>query len=297
MPRGWGSARVAGGSGAGRPRRRTGAASTSTAGSAWARPTCSRRLWHEADGDKAFGTFVEYTNLVGALGFQPTVEALSGHQLVCIDEFELDDPGDTVLMATLLSRLAGAGVSLAATSQHAPRRAGAGSVRRRGLPARDPGALGAVRGADRRRSRLPPPRRRGQPAAVHRGRGAGGRRPRGWRARPLRRRDPAPRAGAPEPLPRPARRRHRRRVDPRPARHRPGGRAAAGRPRRPALRRGHPVFASGLPLGELFSPRCWPAATARSTTGRSLLRTGPAPARSRADGPWRGGHATVPSRA
>jgi cell division protein ZapE len=83
-------------------------------------------LWHEADGAKAFGTFVEYTNLVGALGFQPTVEALSSHQLVCIDEFELDDPGDTVLMATLLSRLAGAGVSLAATSNTLPDALGQG---------------------------------------------------------------------------------------------------------------------------------------------------------------------------
>jgi cell division protein ZapE len=83
-------------------------------------------LWHEAQGEKAFGTFVEYTNLVGALGFQATVEALSGHQLVCIDEFELDDPGDTVLMATLLARLADAGVSLAATSNTLPDALGEG---------------------------------------------------------------------------------------------------------------------------------------------------------------------------
>jgi cell division protein ZapE len=83
-------------------------------------------LWHEADGDKAFGTFVEYTNLVGALGFQTTVDALSGHQLVCIDEFELDDPGDTVLMATLLSRLTAAGVSLAASSNTLPDALGQG---------------------------------------------------------------------------------------------------------------------------------------------------------------------------
>jgi cell division protein ZapE len=83
-------------------------------------------LWHEANGAKAFGTFVEYTNLVGALGFQATVEALSGHQLVCIDEFELDDPGDTVLMATLLGRLTGAGVSLAATSNTLPDALGQG---------------------------------------------------------------------------------------------------------------------------------------------------------------------------
>ena len=77
-------------------------------------------LWHAAPGERAFGTFVEYTNLVGALGVQATVEALSGHRLVCIDEFELDDPGDTVLMATLLGRLAEAGVSLAATSNTLP---------------------------------------------------------------------------------------------------------------------------------------------------------------------------------
>ena len=83
-------------------------------------------LWHEATGEKAFGTFVEYTNLVGALGFQATVDALRGHRVVCIDEFELDDPGDTVLMATLLARLADAGVSLAATSNTLPDALGQG---------------------------------------------------------------------------------------------------------------------------------------------------------------------------
>ncbi len=83
-------------------------------------------LWHEAPEPRAFGTFVEYTNLVGALGFAATVEAFSGHELVCIDEFELDDPGDTVLMATLLARLAEAGVSLAATSNTLPGALGEG---------------------------------------------------------------------------------------------------------------------------------------------------------------------------
>jgi cell division protein ZapE len=45
---------------------------------------------------------------------------------VCIDEFELDDPGDTVLMSTLLNRLVDAGVSLAATSNTLPDRLGEG---------------------------------------------------------------------------------------------------------------------------------------------------------------------------
>ncbi len=81
-------------------------------------------LWHAAPAPKLFGTFVELTNLVGAVGFADCVERLSGHQLVCIDEFELDDPGDTVLMSTLLQRLTDAGVKLAATSNTLPDRLG-----------------------------------------------------------------------------------------------------------------------------------------------------------------------------
>lgn len=85
-------------------------------------------LWFatEPAGQRAFGTFVEYTNLVGALGFEQTVAALSSHVLVCIDEFELDDPGDTVLMSTLLARLTDQGVRLAATSNTLPDKLGEG---------------------------------------------------------------------------------------------------------------------------------------------------------------------------
>lgn len=81
-------------------------------------------LWHEVNVPKAFGTFVEFTNLVGALGFHETVSQLSGFKLVCIDEFELDDPGDTVLMSTLLMKLVEQGVFLAATSNTLPDRLG-----------------------------------------------------------------------------------------------------------------------------------------------------------------------------
>lgn len=83
-------------------------------------------LWHAAPEPKAFGTFVEMTHLVGALGFHGTVSALRGHRLVCVDEFELDDPGDTVLMSTLLGRLTDAGVRLAATSNTLPDALGEG---------------------------------------------------------------------------------------------------------------------------------------------------------------------------
>ncbi|MFF3686438.1 cell division protein ZapE [Streptomyces sp. NPDC002187] len=86
-------------------------------------------LWHAtpaAPEHKAFGTFVELTNLVGALGFQKTVQTLGGHRLLCIDEFELDDPGDTVLVSTLLGKLVDAGVALAATSNTLPGKLGEG---------------------------------------------------------------------------------------------------------------------------------------------------------------------------
>jgi len=83
-------------------------------------------LWHTAPEPRAFGTFVELTNLVGALGFAAAVDALAGHRLVAIDEFELDDPGDTVLVSTLLNNLVEKGVRLAASSNTLPGALGEG---------------------------------------------------------------------------------------------------------------------------------------------------------------------------
>ena len=83
-------------------------------------------LWHQAAGRKYFGTFIEYTALVGALGYAPTVALLKGASLVCIDEFELDDPGDTRLMSRLLNELASTGTRIAATSNTPPNALGEG---------------------------------------------------------------------------------------------------------------------------------------------------------------------------
>jgi cell division protein ZapE len=83
-------------------------------------------LWHTVPGPKAYGTFVEYTHLVGALGYAETVLRLSGHTLIAVDEFELDDPGDTMLMTRLLGQLCDAGVHLAATSNTLPDKLGEG---------------------------------------------------------------------------------------------------------------------------------------------------------------------------
>lgn len=83
-------------------------------------------LWHSAPGRKYFGTFIEYTALVGVLGYAATVNLLKGATLVCIDEFELDDPGDTRLMSRLLSELVASGTRLAATSNTPPNALGEG---------------------------------------------------------------------------------------------------------------------------------------------------------------------------
>ena len=83
-------------------------------------------LWHEFSGTKLIASFAQYTSLVGALGFREAVTRLSTYELICIDEFELDDPGDTVLMSTLLNELVSSGVRLAATSNTLPDRLGEG---------------------------------------------------------------------------------------------------------------------------------------------------------------------------
>ncbi|MFC7344306.1 cell division protein ZapE [Saccharopolyspora griseoalba] len=83
-------------------------------------------LWHATEGLKSYGTFVEITNLVGALGFAETVRRLSEHRLLAIDEFELDDPGDTMLVTQLIAKLTDAGVHVAATSNTLPDKLGEG---------------------------------------------------------------------------------------------------------------------------------------------------------------------------
>lgn len=83
-------------------------------------------LWALAPGRKYFGTFIEYTALVGALGYAPTVALLKGSSFIAIDEFELDDPGDTMLMTRLLGELADSGTRIAATSNTPPNALGEG---------------------------------------------------------------------------------------------------------------------------------------------------------------------------
>ena len=83
-------------------------------------------IWHEFSGKKAFGSFLAYTSLIGLLGFAEALKHLSRYELICIDEFELDDPGDTMLMSRLLSELGSKGIRFAATSNTPPNALGEG---------------------------------------------------------------------------------------------------------------------------------------------------------------------------
>jgi cell division protein ZapE len=75
---------------------------------------------------KAFATFGEVTQLAGVFGFVECIDMLAEYLMVCIDEFELDDPGNTVLVSRLLSELVARGVSVAATSNTLPEQLGEG---------------------------------------------------------------------------------------------------------------------------------------------------------------------------
>lgn len=83
-------------------------------------------MWHKIPGRTYYGTFIEFTALVGALGYRGAVDHLKGASLLAIDEFELDDPGDTMVMSRLLGELVASGTRLAATSNTPPAALGEG---------------------------------------------------------------------------------------------------------------------------------------------------------------------------
>lgn len=79
-----------------------------------------RYLPLSAENPKAFATFGELTQLASVFGFIECIDLLGDYTVVCIDEFELDDPGNTTLISRLLSQLVERGVSVAATSNTCP---------------------------------------------------------------------------------------------------------------------------------------------------------------------------------
>ncbi len=85
-----------------------------------------RQLPDDAAHPKAFATFMELTQLAGVFGFVECIDLLADYTLLCIDEFELDDPGNTTLISRLLTQLVERGVSVAATSNTLPEQLGEG---------------------------------------------------------------------------------------------------------------------------------------------------------------------------
>lgn len=85
-----------------------------------------RAIWNEVAPPKAFSSFVELVNVVGAIGFETACDQLSRISFLAIDEFELDDPGETVLIAALLECISSRGVHLAVTSNTLPAMLGDG---------------------------------------------------------------------------------------------------------------------------------------------------------------------------
>ena len=82
--------------------------------------------WHAFVGEKFFLSFAELTFTIGALGMNRAVEAFSGAKLLCIDEFELDDVGNTLVVSRFLGELIPKGVSVVASSNTLPSQLGEG---------------------------------------------------------------------------------------------------------------------------------------------------------------------------
>ncbi|MFC6618235.1 AFG1/ZapE family ATPase [Deinococcus radiophilus] len=74
----------------------------------------------------ALMSFQDLMYLIGALKMPQAIQAFRDHDLLLIDEFELDDPGNTHMANTLLEALIPAGVSVVATSNTAPGSLGEG---------------------------------------------------------------------------------------------------------------------------------------------------------------------------
>jgi cell division protein ZapE len=82
--------------------------------------------YHAAAVAKAYLSFQELTYAVGALGMPRTLELFGAARLVCLDEFELDDPGNTMLATSFVRGAIDRGARLIVTSNTLPGELGRG---------------------------------------------------------------------------------------------------------------------------------------------------------------------------
>jgi cell division protein ZapE len=83
--------------------------------------------FHAAAGSaKAYLTFQELVHLIGATGMESARRRLAGATLLCLDEFELDDPGNTLIVKRFLEGIFAAGGKVITTSNTPPEAQGRG---------------------------------------------------------------------------------------------------------------------------------------------------------------------------
>ncbi|MEJ2668328.1 MAG: cell division protein ZapE [Deinococcales bacterium] len=83
--------------------------------------------YFHADADATlYLSFQELVYLIGVLGMQRSRAELGGPRMLFIDEFELDDPGNTLIVKSFLSAVADAGGFVLTTSNTAPEAQGQG---------------------------------------------------------------------------------------------------------------------------------------------------------------------------
>lgn len=82
--------------------------------------------YHAAEVPKAYLSFQELTYAVGALSMQPALDLFGQAKLICLDEFELDDPGNTMLATSFVRGILEHGARLIVTSNTLPGELGRG---------------------------------------------------------------------------------------------------------------------------------------------------------------------------
>ncbi|WP_170131106.1 AFG1/ZapE family ATPase [Deinococcus yavapaiensis] len=82
--------------------------------------------WFAFDGAKAFLSFQELLYAMGALGMEEARRAFARFSLLAVDEFELDDPGNTHMVNTFLAGLMPSGTNVVTTSNTEPGALGQG---------------------------------------------------------------------------------------------------------------------------------------------------------------------------
>lgn len=82
--------------------------------------------YHEAEVERAYLSFQELTYAVGALGMAGALDLFSQARLICLDEFELDDPGNTMLATSFVRGVIERGSRLIVTSNTLPGELGRG---------------------------------------------------------------------------------------------------------------------------------------------------------------------------